>query len=144
MKHIIKYKIFESSNFEKSFLKQYKLIKPELDEILLPLVDNKIKYEISVNADDFNGMVTVLIDEGDEKVIYWGKIKDDILHLVSFMKSEGIEYDASEVRQYVSYLNGDVEFHNIIFYYESDLEELEDSFKFTKFNFIFFKMGKYI
>jgi hypothetical protein len=144
MKHIKSYKIFES-NFEDSFISQYNRIEPELNDILLPFNDDNIKYQIYQYSDDYIGEVTIFIEDKVEKyvngylgttkrIFTWNKIKEEILHVISFMDSEGIEFSKLEVQQYWS-----DEFHNIEMYDESDIEELEDTFKFTEFNITFSK-----
>jgi hypothetical protein len=56
------------------------------------------------------------------------------------MNSEGIGFSKLETQQIVEYKSMDNEFHNIEMYDESDIEELEDSFKFTEFNITFCKL----
>ena len=146
MKHLKTYtKLFESK-FENSFIKQYNKILPELDDILLPFNDSNIKYYIHQYADDYIGEVTIFIEDKVEeftddglkvskKFFTWNEIKEEILHVISFMDSEGIPFSKLEVQQFIGN-----EFHNIEMYDESDIEELEDSFKFTEFNITFCKL----
>jgi len=150
MKHLKTYKVFESK-FEESFIKHYNKILPELKDILLPLNDSDIKYRIYEYADDYIGEVTIFIEDKKEefsddglkvtkKFCTWKEIKEEILHVISFMDSEGIPFSKLELQQFISLkdtLNG--EFHNIEIYDESEIEEFEDSLKFTKFEIIFCK-----
>ena len=61
---------------------------------------------------------------------------------MSFMNSEGIGFSKLEVQQIVEveYKSIDNEFHYIEIYDQSEIEELEDSFKFTKFEITFSKL----
>lgn len=145
MKHLKSYKLFESK-FENSFINQYKRIEPELNDILLPFNDDNIKYQIYHYSDDYIGEVTIFIEDKVEeyvdnalkvskKFFTWGQIKEEMLHVISFMDSEGIGFSKLEAQQFISN-----EFHNIEMYDESDIEELEDTFKFTKFEITFSKL----
>ena len=144
MKHLKTYILFESK-FENSFINQYKRIEPELNDILLPFNDSNIKYYIHQYADDYIGEVTIFIEDKVEefvgnvlnvskKFFTWKEIKEEMLHVISFMDSEDIPFGKLEVQQFIGN-----EFHNIEMYDESDIEELEDSFKFTEFNITFCK-----
>ena len=142
MKHIKSYKLFESK-FEKSFINQYKRIEPELNDILLPFNDDGIKYHIHPYSDDGIGEVTISIGQAvllttalNVKFFTWSQIKEEMLHVISFMDSEGIGFSKLETQQFVSN-----EFHNIEMYDHSDIEELEDDFKFTEFNITFSKLS---
>ena len=147
MKHIKSYtKLFESK-FEDSFINQYKRIEPELNDILLPFNDDNIKYHIHQYSDDYIGEVTIFIEDKVEeyvddalsvtkKFFTWSQIKEEMLHIISFMDSEGIGFSKLEVQQFIGN-----EFHNIEMYDESDIEELEDTFKFTEFNITFSKLS---
>ena len=145
MKHIKAYQLFESK-FEDSFINQYNRILPELNDILLPFDDSGIKYRIYKYSDDNIGEVTIFIEDKVEefvdnalkvskKFFTWKQIKEEILHVISFMNSEGIGFSKLETQQVV-----DNEFHYIEMYDESEIEELEDSFKFTKFEITFCKL----
>jgi len=145
MKHLKTYRLFESK-FEDSFINQYNKILPELNDILLPFDDSGIKYHLYKYSDNHIGEVTIFIEDIVEKyvngylgstkrIFTWNKIKEEILHVISFMDSEGIEFSKLEVQQYWS-----DEFHNIEMYDESEIEGLEDSFKFTKFEITFCKL----
>ena len=146
MKHIKSYKLFESK-FENSFINQYNRIEPELNDILLPFNDDNIKYHIHQYSDDYIGEVTIFIEDKVEeyvddalsvtkKFFTWNQIKEEMLHIISFMDSEGIGFSKLEVQQFIGN-----EFHNIEIYDESDIEELEDTFKFTEFNITFSKLS---
>ena len=146
MKHLKSYKLFESK-FEDSFINQYKRIEPELNDILLPFNDDNIKYHIHQYSDDYIGEVTIFIEDKVEeyvddslsvtkKFFTWNQIKEEMLHIISFMDSEGIGFSKLEVQQFIGN-----EFHNIEMYDESDIEELEDTFKFTEFNITFSKLS---
>jgi hypothetical protein len=146
MKHLKTYKLFESK-FENSFINQYKRIEPELNDILLPFNDDNIKYHIHQYSDDYIGEVTIFIEDKVEeyvddalsvtkKFFTWSQIKEEMLHIISFMDSEGIGFSKLEVQQFIGN-----EFHNIEIYDESDIEELEDTFKFTEFNITFSKLS---
>jgi hypothetical protein len=146
MKHLKSYKLFESK-FENSFINQYKRIEPELNDILLPFNDDNIKYHIHQYSDDYIGEVTIFIEDKVEeyvddslsvtkKFFTWSQIKEEMLHIISFMDSEGIGFSKLEVQQFIGN-----EFHNIEMYDESDIEELEDTFKFTEFNITFSKLS---
>ena len=146
MKHLKTYILFESK-FENSFINQYKRIEPELNDILLPFNDSNIKYYIHQYADDYIGEVTIFIEDKVEefvgnvlnvskKFFTWKEIKEEILHVISFMGSEGIPFSKLEVQQFIGN-----EFHNIEMYDESDIEELEDTFKFTEFNITFSRLS---
>jgi hypothetical protein len=146
MKHLKSYKLFESK-FENSFINQYKRIEPELNDILLPFNDDNIKYHIHQYSDDYIGEVTIFIEDKVEeyvddalsvtkKFFTWSQIKEEMLHIISFMDSEGIGFSKLEVQQFIGN-----EFHNIEIYDESDIEELEDTFKFTEFNITFSKLS---
>ena len=63
-----------------------------------------------------------------------------MLHVISFMNSEGIGFSKLETQQIVEYKSMDNEFHYIEMYDESEIEGLEDSFKFTKFEITFSKL----
>lgn len=145
MKHLKSYKLFESK-FENSFINQYKRIEPELNDILLPFNDDNIKYQIYHYSDDYIGEVTIFIEDKVEeyvdnalkvskKFFTWGQIKEEMLHVISFMDSEGIGFSKLEAQQFISN-----EFHNIEIYDEIEIEELEDTFKFTKFEITFSKL----
>ena len=141
MKHIKTYtKLFESK-FEESFIEQYNRIKPELDDILLPLDDNNIKYVIWQYADDNIGEVNINLSE--DQLFTWDQIKEEILHLMSFMNSEGIPFSKLEALQLtvefkpINWLSD--EYHVVELYDEDDIRELEDSFKFSKFEMTFCK-----
>ena len=138
--------LFESK-FEKSFINQFKRIEPELNDILLPFNDDNIKYHIHQYSDDYIGEVTIFIEDKVEeyvddalsvtkKFFTWNQIKEEMLHIISFMDSEGIGFSKLEVQQFIGN-----EFHNIEMYDESDIEELEDTFKFTEFNITFSKLS---
>ena len=146
MKHIKSYKLFESK-FENSFINQYNRIEPELNDILLPFNDDGIKYHLYQYSDDYIGEVTIFIEDKVEeyvddslsvtkKFFTWSQIKEEMLHIISFMDSEGIGFSKLEVQQFIGN-----EFHNIEIYDESDIEELEDTFKFTEFNITFSKLS---
>ena len=133
MKHLKTYRIFEFSNFfGESFVKHYNSIKPELDDILLPLTDNNIKYVMWQYADDYIGEVNINLSE--DQLFTWEQIKEEILHLMSFMNSEGIPFSKLESLQFIS-----DEYHVVELYDEDDIRELEDSFKFSKFEMTFCK-----
>ena len=150
MKHIKSYtKLFESK-FENSFINQYNKIEPELNDILLPFDDSGIRYRIYKYSDDNIGEVNIYVEDRVEeltedglkvskKFFTWKEIKEEMLHVISFMNSEGIGFSKLEVQQIVEDVYGDNEFHYIEMYDESDIEELEDSFKFTKFEITFSK-----
>ena len=134
---------FNESKFEKSFINQYKRIESELNDILLPFNDDGIKYHIHHYSDDGIGEVTISIGQAvllttalNVKFFTWSQIKEEMLHVISFMDSEGIGFSKLEVQQFVSN-----EFHNIEMYDHSDIEELEDDFKFTEFNITFSKLS---
>lgn len=142
MKHLKSYKLFESK-FEDRFINQYNRILPELNDILLPFNDDNIKYRIHPYSDDNIGEVTISIGQAvlltttlNVKFFTWSQIKEEILHVISFMDSEGIGFSKLEVQQFIGN-----EFHNIEMYDESDIEELEDTFKFTEFNITFSKLS---
>jgi hypothetical protein len=153
MKHLKTYnKLFES-NFE-SFQNQWKRIEPELRDILLPLNHSYIDYIMyMVGKKTYDGEIKIFIEAGEEefsddglkvtkKFFTWRQIKEEILHVISFMNSEGIGFSKLEIQQFISLkhtLNG--EFHNIEIYDESEIEEFEDSLKFTKFEIIFSKLA---
>lgn len=133
---------FNESKFEKSFINQYKRIEPELNDILLPFNDDGIKYHIHHYSDDGIGEVTISIGQAvllttalNVKFFTWSQIKEEMLHVISFMDSEGIGFGKLEAQQFISN-----EFHNIEIYDESDIEELEDNFKFTSFEITFCKL----
>jgi hypothetical protein len=133
MRYLKTYKIFEFSNFfGESFVKHYNRIKPELDDILLPLTDSNIKYVMWEYADDYIGEVNINLSE--DQLFTWEQIKEEILHLMSFMNSEGIPFSKLESLQFIS-----DEYHVVELYDESEIEGLEDSFKFTKFEMTFCK-----
>jgi hypothetical protein len=133
MRYLKTYKIFEFSNFfGESFVKHYNRIKPELDDILLPLTDSNIKYVMWEYSDDYIGEVNINLSE--DQLFTWEQIKEEILHLMSFMNSEGIPFSKLESLQFIS-----DEYHVVELYDEDDIRELEDSFKFTKFEMTFCK-----
>lgn len=143
MKHLRK---FNESKFEDSFINQYNRILPELNDILLPFNDDNIKYKIYQYADDNIGEVTIYVEDKVEeyvdnalkvskKFFTWGQIKEEMLHVISFMDSEGISFSKLETQQII-----DNEFHYIEMYDEIEIEELEDAFKFTKFEITFCKL----
>jgi hypothetical protein len=133
MRYLKTYRIFEFSNFfGESFVKHYNRIKPELDDILLPLTDSNIKYVMWEYADDYIGEVNINLSE--DQLFTWEQIKEEILHLMSFMNSEGIPFSKLESLQFIS-----DEYHVVELYDEDDIRELEDSFKFTKFEMTFCK-----
>lgn len=134
---------FNESKFEKSFINQYKRIEPELNDILLPFNDDGIKYHIHHYSDDGIGEVTISIGQAvlviiplNVKFFTWSQIKEEMLHVISFMDSEGIGFSKLEVQQFIGN-----EFHNIEMYDQIDIEELEDDFKFTEFNITFSKLS---
>ena len=146
MNHLKTYMLFESK-FEDSFINQYNRIEPELNDILLPFNDDGIKYHLYQYSDDYIGEVTIFIEDKVEeyvggelkvtkKFFTWSQIKEEMLHVISFMDSEGIGFSKLEVQQFIGN-----EFHNIEMYDESDIEELEDTFKFTEFNITFSKLS---
>ena len=143
MKHLRK---FNESKFEDSFINQYNRILPELNDILLPFNDDNIKYKIYQYADDNIGEVTIYVEDKVEeyvdnalkvskKFFTWGQIKEEMLHVISFMDSEGISFSKLETQQIINN-----EFHYIEMYDEIEIEELEDAFKFTKFEITFCKL----
>ena len=143
MKHLRK---FNESKFEDSFINQYYKILPELNDILLPFDDSGIKYSIYKYADDNIGEVNIYVEdkveeyvdnalEVSKKFFTWKEIKEEMLHVISFMNSEGIGFSKLEIQQIV-----DNEFHYIEIYDESEIEELEDELKFTKFEILFCKI----
>ena len=145
MRYLKPYQIFESK-FENSFIIQYNRILPELNDILLPFNDDGIKYQIYQYADDNIGEVTIYVEDKVEeyvdnalkvskKFFTWGQIKEEMLHVISFMDSEGISFSKLETQQII-----DGEFHYIEMYDEIEIEELEDAFKFTKFEITFCKL----
>ena len=145
MNHLKTYMLFESK-FEDSFINQYNRIEPELNDILLPFNDDGIKYHLYQYSDDYIGEVTIFIEDKVEeyvggelkvtkKFFTWSQIKEEMLHVISFMYSEGIGFGKLEAQQFISN-----EFHNIEIYDESDIEELEDNFKFTSFEITFCKL----
>ena len=134
---------FNESKFEKSFINQYKRIESELNDILLPFNDDGIKYHIHHYSDDGIGEVTISIGQAvllttalNVKFFTWSQIKEEMLHVISFMDSEGIGFSKLEVQQFIGN-----EFHNIEMYDQIDIEELEDTFKFTEFNITFSKLS---
>ena len=134
---------FNESKFEKSFINQYKRIESELNDILLPFNDDGIKYHIHHYSDDGIGEVTISIGQAvllttalNVKFFTWSQIKEEMLHVISFMDSEGIGFSKLEVQQFIGN-----EFHNIEIYDQIDIEELEDTFKFTEFNITFSKLS---
>jgi hypothetical protein len=149
MKHIKTYtKLFESK-FE-SPQNQWKRIEPILHDILLPLNDSYIDYVMyMVGRKTYDGEIKIFIEDTVEeftedglkvskKFFTWKQIKEEMLLVISFLDSEGITFDKLELQQFISLkdtLNG--EFHNIEIYDESEIEEFEDSLKFTKFEIIF-------
>ena len=146
MKYIKTYNRLFESKFEDRFINQYNRILPELNDILLPFNDDGIKYHLYQYSDNHIGEVTIFIEDTVEeyvggelkvskKFFTWNKIKEEILHVISFMDSEGIEFSKLEVQQYWS-----DEFHNIEMYDQSDIEELEDNFKFVRFEITFCKL----
>ena len=145
MRYLKTYQIFESK-FEDSFINQYNRILPELNDILLPFNDDGIKYQIYQYDGDYIGEVTIYVEDKVEeyvggelkvskKFFTWGQIKEEMLHVISFMDSEGIAFSKLETQQIV-----DGEFHYIEMYDQSEIEELEDDFKFTKFEINFCKL----
>jgi hypothetical protein len=151
VKHLKTYtKLFESK-FENSFINQYNKILPELNDILLPFDDSGIRYRIYKYSDDYIGEVNIYVEDRLEeltedglkvskKFFTWKEIKEEMLHVISFMNSEGIGFSKLETQQIVEYKSMDNEFHNIEMYDESEIEGLEDSFKFTKFEITFCKL----
>ena len=145
MKHLKTYRLFESK-FENSFINQYNKILPELNDILLPFDDSGIRYRIYKYSDDYIGEVNIYVEDRLEeltedglkvskKFFTWKEIKEEMLHVISFMNSEGIGFSKLEIQQIV-----DNEFHYIEIYDESEIEELEDELKFTKFEITFCKL----
>ncbi len=140
MRYLKAYRLFESK-FEESFIEQYNRIKPELDDILLPLDDSNIKYVIWQYADGNIGEVNINLSE--DQLFTWNQIKEEILHLMSFMNSEGIPFSKLEALQLsvefkpVNWLSD--EYHVVELYAEDDIRELEDSSKFSKFEMTFCK-----
>ena len=145
MKYIKTYNRLFESKFEDSFINQYNRIEPELNDILLPFNDANIKYHLYKYSDNHIGEVTIFIEDTVEeyvgrelnvskKFFTWKEIKEEILHVISFMDSEGICFSKLEVQQIIV-----KEYHYIEMYDESEIEELEDSFKFTKFEITFCK-----
>ena len=143
MKHLRK---FNESKFEDSFIIQYNRILPELNDILLPFNDDGIKYHLYQYSDNHIGEVTIFIEDTVEeyvgnalkvskKFFTWGQIKEEMLHVISFMDSEGISFSKLETQQIINN-----EFHYIEMYDEIEIEELEDAFKFTKFEITFCKL----
>lgn len=137
MKHL---KQFNESKFENSFINQYNKILPELNDILLPFNDSGIKYQIYQYSGDNIGEVNICVSPFSagvgrrvtKKFFTWNQIKEEMLHVISFMNSEGIGFYK------VKFYTFD-EYHYIEMYDESEIEELEDSFKFTKFEITFCK-----
>jgi hypothetical protein len=83
-------------------------------------------------SDDYIGEVNINLSE--DQLFTWEQIKEEILHLMSFMNSEGIPFSKLESLQFIS-----DEYHVVELYDEDDIRELEDSFKFTKFEMTFCK-----
>ena len=145
MNHLKTYMLFESK-FEDRFINQYNRIEPELNDILLPFNDDGIKYHLYQYSDNHIGEVTIFIEDTVEeyvggelkvtkKFFTWSQIKEEMLHVISFMDSEGISFSKLETQQII-----DGEFHYIEMYDEIEIEELEDAFKFTKFEITFCKL----
>ena len=143
MKWIKSYKLFESK-FEDDFKEQYERIKPEINEILLPIEDT-IGYSIYDYIDDNIGEITFEIQNVTEnfdggalnvskKFFNWSDIKDEILHLSSFMESEDMNISLVEIQQFI-----DGEFKNNSFYDGSELGEFENNLRLTKFEITFCK-----
>lgn len=142
MKWIKSYKLFESK-FEDDFKEQYERIKPEINEILLPIEDT-IGYSIYDYCDDNIGEITFEIQNVTEafngtlnvtkKFFNWSEIKDEILHLSSFMESEDMNISLVEIQQFI-----DGEFKNNSFYDGSELDEFDDNLRLTKFEITFCK-----
>jgi hypothetical protein len=150
MRYIKEYKIFESIE---SFQNQWKRIEPTLRDILLPLNDSDIDYIMyMIGKKTHDGEIKIFIEDTVEeftddgltvskKFFTWKQIKEEILGAISFMNSEDIAFSKLELQQFISLkhtLNG--EFHNIEIYDESEIEEFEDTLKFTKFEIIFCKL----
>jgi hypothetical protein len=157
MKYLSTYTLFERVSKEtklfesESFQNQWKRIEPILRDILLPLNDIDIDYIMYMVGGKTNddGEIKIIIDGRDEeftndglrvyeKFFTWKQIKEEILHVISFMDSEDIDFSKLELKQFISLkdkLNN--EFHNIEIYDKSEIEIFEDSLKFTKFELIF-------
>lgn len=154
MKYLKSFNITESKKFSKSkserefehnFLSKYKSIKPDIDDILITLSDNGIKYDVWKYADDGIGEITFDIkctgciqhwnDSGEiDKFLTWDMIKVEVLHLISYMNSQDIPFSKLETKQFIG-----GEFHKIEIYDEDEINELEDNFTFTRFNLLFSK-----
>ncbi len=145
MKHIKTYKLFESK-FEDSFIEQYKRIYPTLRDILLPLVDSEILYGMYNYSDDHIGEVFLFIKDVEEeydanglvvstKLFTWKQVKEEILHVISFMDSEDIPFSKLEIKQFINNA-----FHTIEIYDESEVKQLEDDLKFTEIDITFCKI----
>jgi hypothetical protein len=157
MKYLSTYTLFERVSKEtklfesESFQNQWKRIEPILRDILLPLNDIDIDYIMYMVGGKTNddGVIKIIIDGRDEeftndglsvyqKFFTWKQIKEEILHVISFMDSEDIDFSKLELKQFISLkdkLNN--ESHNIKIYDKSEMERFEDSLKFTKFELIF-------
>jgi hypothetical protein len=149
MKYLKNYKLFEELDQESlslalEFKEKYKRIKIELDDILISLKDDDIKYRISDFIDLGIAEVRITIQDKLEeyvdgglkvtaKFFTWEKIKHEILHVISFLESEDLQFSMLEVQQFISN-----EFHNHVIYDKAEIEELEDSFKFTRFEITFY------
>lgn len=134
-------KLFESK-FENSFIEQYKRIEPELHDILLPITDIGINYVIWEYCDD--NIAEVNINLTEDRLFTWSQIKEEILHVMSFMNSEGIGFSKLEAMQLtvkfkpINWLSD--EYHVVELYDEDEIRKLEDEFKFTKFEMTFCKI----
>jgi hypothetical protein len=151
MKYIKSYKLFEELDPESlslalEFKEKYKRIKIELNDILISLNDDGIKYRISDFIDLGIAEISIIIEDKSEeylddglkvtkKLFTWEKIKHEILHVISFLESEDLQFSMLEVQQFISN-----EFHNHVIYDKAEIEELEDSFKFTSFEITFAKL----
>jgi hypothetical protein len=155
MKYLSTYTLFERVSKEtklfesESFQNQWKRIEPILRDILLPLNDIDIDYIMYMvggkNSHD-DGVIKIIIDGGDEeftndglsvyqKFFTWKQIKEEILHVISFMDSEDIDFSKLEIKQFINNA-----FHTIEIYDESEVERLEDDLKFTEIDITFCKI----
>jgi len=151
MKHLKSYKLFEELDPEYlslalEFKEKYKQIRMDLNDILISFTDDGIKYKISDCIDIGIAEVSITIQDKLEeyvdgglkvtaKFFTWEKIKHEILHVISFLESEDLQFSMLEVQQLISN-----EFHNHIIHNKDEVEELEDSFKFTRFEITFAKL----
>lgn len=113
----------------------YNDIKEDINDILLTINDNNIKYLVNSYTDD--NISEINITFRNCRII---DIKEELLHLSSFLKEKGYNICRIEFQNELPGSTGD-ELHNVTLY---DMEEIEESDEFIMVGYIIFSFCIYL